>query len=489
MGLLGFIGLDGMAWHIIFSYADYGCFKNLLRMAKHSICAVNICHPPYTPPSWTTIFTGVRPSTHKIFGFMRPHIVDGKIEFKAYSALDLKYPRLSEILAMCNLRGIVVNHPFSYPITGWYAKNQIIVSDDISPTNFIYPPKYNKYLKYFKRKVRGMRGDDRWLTKLNDLLWMKIDGVLKLIDEYSADFLIIVFKEPDTIMHYLPYVARGVVNEKVCKVFETIDDFVGTVSKLFKNVVITSDHGFDVYDKRINLYYALSVLSNTYDSSIKKSILSIILQSEISRIMTKWFLLNKRLIKIFYTTRRLLRQFLSKPYPLDILRPNTLYTDIALDPIDSSDAFVLYVANLDKATMILKHLYKYFKEYIDHIEPVKLHNGIICLVIYFRKKYAYFMHLDADPRFPRARVLKFALARHSPYGIFIFKRQSEDATLPTSVENVDVLPTILQALKIPLPAHLEGVPIINRTSKILWNDCLIKWKLLRRSYWIGRAIK
>lgn len=101
------------------------------------------------------------------------------------------------------------------------------------------------------------------------------------------------------------------------------------------------------------------------------------------------------------------------------------------------------------------------------------------------------MHLDIDPRFPRARVLKFALARHSPYGIFIFKRQNEDVALSTIVENVDILPTILQALRIPLPAHLEGVPIINKTStpKILWNDCLIKWKLLRRVYWMGRAIK
>lgn len=252
--------------------------------------------PPYTPPSWTTIFTGVRPSTHKIFGFMKPHIINEKIEFKAYSALDLKYPRLSEILAMHDLKGIVVNHPFSYPITGWYAKNQLIVSDDTSPTDFIYPPRYNKFLRYFKGRIKGIRGDDKWLIKLNDLLWTKIDGVLKLIDEYPADFLIIVFKEPDTIMHYLPYVARGVVNEKVCKVFETIDDFVGTISKLFRNIVITSDHGFDIYDKRINLYYALSMLNNTYNLSISKSILSIILQSEMSRITTKWFLLTSKSI-------------------------------------------------------------------------------------------------------------------------------------------------------------------------------------------------
>lgn len=42
-----FVGLEGIAWHIIFRYADYECSKDLLRLVKHSIPVVNLYYPLY----------------------------------------------------------------------------------------------------------------------------------------------------------------------------------------------------------------------------------------------------------------------------------------------------------------------------------------------------------------------------------------------------------------------------------------------------------
>src|ERR687895_2703800 len=65
------LGLDGATYSVLdpaFEAGHMPKFKSLLDRSASGTLVSTI--PPYTPPEWTSIFTGVNPGRHGIFGFM-----------------------------------------------------------------------------------------------------------------------------------------------------------------------------------------------------------------------------------------------------------------------------------------------------------------------------------------------------------------------------------------------------------------------------------
>ena len=104
--------------------------------------------PPYTPPSWTSILTGVNPAKHGIIGWQK---VDKRsLKSKIATSRDVKYPRLPEVLSSANMKSVIINLPMTYPFDWADPRTTIVVSDWIAPRQSIFPKrlesKYRKYL-------------------------------------------------------------------------------------------------------------------------------------------------------------------------------------------------------------------------------------------------------------------------------------------------------------------------------------------------------
>src|SRR5918992_2721943 len=64
------LGLDGMTFSVLDPAFEAGHMPNYKRLLERGASGtLTSTIPPYTPPGWTSIFTGVNPGRHGIFGF------------------------------------------------------------------------------------------------------------------------------------------------------------------------------------------------------------------------------------------------------------------------------------------------------------------------------------------------------------------------------------------------------------------------------------
>jgi len=136
-----------MSWEHLLPYTRY--LPNFKKIVLQGLKFIIKAIPPLTPPSWNNIFTGCKLQKHGIRSFIK---VNSDGSYCYITSLDVKVPRLNEILATNSLNTVTINYPFSYPIHGWYLKNHILVYDAFLPREFIYPQELKPLLKYFKQK-------------------------------------------------------------------------------------------------------------------------------------------------------------------------------------------------------------------------------------------------------------------------------------------------------------------------------------------------
>jgi len=466
MKKVALIGLDGMSWRSILSYSN--CFKNVIHLAANGLKGICWCIPPYTPPSWISISTGVKPQKHGILSFTKPKF-SAKNRSTYISSYDISFPRISEMLALKGLKSLVINHIFSYPISGWVTKNHVLVSDDFSPQMFIYPEKFDKYSSYFKNVMKNKpnRRNDKWVLKLNEIVLTKVEGVFKLVDHFDPDFLWIMFKEPDTVMHYLQYVAAGIYNHRVARLFSSIDDFIGEIARRVDYVIIVSDHGFDVYIDRVNIFGVLTKHGIIQSQNILANFVSKLLSSKLSGYVTWSFLKSLNGLRIFYGIREFTRRFRRRAYD-----GNLTSADISTDKIDGDDAFIIYFSNNNIRSTVINVLNQYIGYLFDSIEYINIGDAFLLMII--PKKGLHFMN---DFSLRGSPLLRFAASRHSPAGMFVLNGPNIKSSIKF-IENSDVAPTILSLFDLPTATHFDGQSIINNRQGI--ENYLSIWKLTRK---------
>ncbi len=257
---IAFLGLDGVGKSFLRSIIERFNLKYMKELMKHIVEFRAI--PPYTPLAWTSIFSGVNPGKHGVFGFFKPRLDDyGKIVgFEVNTSRDIAAPRIFEIANAHGLRSILMNVPFTYPIRYIHGyRNMIIVSDWTSPVQKIFPesidsrlrgdPTYGKYV--------GMNPPSEWYEASSvkgymNMLRMYIEGRIaiyyQLLEEYEWDCLFIVFSVFDWILHHVRFKKLWLFDENVrgyaMEIFRAIDRFIGFVIKSSDIVFIGSDHNF-----------------------------------------------------------------------------------------------------------------------------------------------------------------------------------------------------------------------------------------------------
>ena len=276
------LGLDGVGFPMLEPAFEAGHMPKLKQLLDRGVSGVlTSTIPPYTPPGWTSIFTGVNPGKHGIFGFT----LGNAQRNEGLVRLDkVKAPAIWNAANAEGKRVGLFNIPMTFPpppVDGWAVSGMLTPeSGGATPENFTYP-------EDLAAKIASIAGDYQidievdydqdWrsteiLERLSRNLAVKRKALHHLL-EMDADIPILfgVLEAPDRLMHvhykYIDPVHEHFhrpeatpIRERAWAFFDEMDDVIGDMlawagSDAF--IVTMSDHGFQGKDKGVNMNLAL----------------------------------------------------------------------------------------------------------------------------------------------------------------------------------------------------------------------------------------
>ncbi len=455
MNRIAIVGLDGLGWNTIRPLLKSYGVKNLHRLLDKSIYGVMKCIPPLTPPSWTSIFTGVHPEKHGIHSFMKTYKKGKEVKTRLYNAYDIRYPRINEILAMNNMSGLVMNHILAFPLNAQYRRNQVFVFESGRA-----PRKLSS--------ASSVHGDIRCFESAN------VDAILNLNEELTPDFLMAIFAKPDSIFHRNPLAVLNPFNEEIRRFMSKIAYFLDKLRREYDVIVIVSDHGFDTYLTGINMLGIINEgLSNAKESFISKFV-GFVLGQKPTKLLTYSLLVNKihpLSIKKYITMRE--RETSGNRH----IRTNSMCGRIFYDVAHGASSWV--ICNIDKKTA--KKVYNILNNYERLFERLYIFPTTDDMwnlrVVPKRGYYLAFENLLKRIRQP---LVNIAVTRHSPNGVFImYDKERRSGLVIKDIRTVDLVPTVLARLNLDIPSYTDGRILLPNATVVRRTDYRIRLKVLK----------
>jgi predicted AlkP superfamily phosphohydrolase/phosphomutase len=114
------IGLDGGTWDVLRPLADSGLMPNVARVVQSGASGVlRSTVPWYTVPGWVSLMTGVRPAQHGLLYWTVPDPADYWENKRAgrrfVQSTDIPYPTFWDVAGAAGKRVAVVNMPMTFP--------------------------------------------------------------------------------------------------------------------------------------------------------------------------------------------------------------------------------------------------------------------------------------------------------------------------------------------------------------------------------------
>jgi predicted AlkP superfamily phosphohydrolase/phosphomutase len=206
--------------------------------------------PPVSPSAWTTIFTGVGPGKHGIFGFLKRR--PGSYFVAPISSQDRMAAPIWTILSAEEKRVVLVNMPFAYPPDH---VNGIMVTGLGTPSRtseFVYPsnrkasliqrfPHYD--VDYNEDRILLSEDKGYALDGIKDVTQAQIELFTHLLKTEEWDLGCGVFRSLDVAQHYswgnadclLPYYQQ---------LDGLLDWCLSSLMQAGDFLLICSDHGF-----------------------------------------------------------------------------------------------------------------------------------------------------------------------------------------------------------------------------------------------------
>jgi len=206
--------------------------------------------PPWTPSAWPSLYTGVNPGKHGVYGFLN---FDG-YDHDVVDAADVHAHALWELLDQRGYGSVVVNVPVTAPAR---AIDGAVIPGYIAPED---PPGHPEGILGDVREATGEYSvygpmDTPGTADLPAVAAharSRGDAFAYLVDRFDPDFGFLEFQQTDTVFHRRPE-----DREAVECVFGAVDDAVETALDAADpdTVLVVSDHGigpYDGYEVRLN---------------------------------------------------------------------------------------------------------------------------------------------------------------------------------------------------------------------------------------------
>jgi predicted AlkP superfamily phosphohydrolase/phosphomutase len=270
------IGLDGATFVVLDSLMADGHMPFLKSFIDEGVRAELLSTPhPLTPPAWTTVMTGRNPGNHGIYDFLRSEVSNQGAFFTLNNFRNIHCETLWTLISRLGGRIISVNFPLMAPPP---AVAGAIVPGLLSWRHLrrnIYPPEAYDDLKSLPGfNAREFSWDFEMETSVQYLKEEELDPwirfhigreqhwfniIRRLMETQRADFTAVMFDGIDKLQHAcwrfldpgltptLPNAHERRLRDLCLEYFRALDSFLRQIVELAgprANVFMVSDHGF-----------------------------------------------------------------------------------------------------------------------------------------------------------------------------------------------------------------------------------------------------
>ena len=249
------IGLDAADPEVFDDLFDRGVTPTLERLVESGASGpLESQVPPWTPSAWPSLYTGVNPGKHGVFGFLD---FDG-YDWDVVNATDVHEWTLPEILDREGYTSVVVNAPVTHPpstVDGAVVPGYVGPEDpDCHPSGVLEEIREatGPYRVYGIVDADAPRED--LLDSYRRLVAMRGRAFRYLLSKFDPHFGFLQFQQTDHVFHERPG-----DEDAVRAVYRAVDEEIAAVLDACdpRYVFVVSDHGIGRYegvDFRINAF-------------------------------------------------------------------------------------------------------------------------------------------------------------------------------------------------------------------------------------------
>ncbi|MBN1934491.1 MAG: alkaline phosphatase family protein [Anaerolineae bacterium] len=203
------IGLDGVPLGLLRPWIEAGELPTMHRFLRDGIVGdLESTMPPTSGPSWSSFITGKNPGKTGIYDFL--HRAEASYRFPPVNASQRDGRGLWDIMSESGRRVGVFNVPITYPVS---PVNGLMVSGWMTPytaRDYTYPPELAQELEHAVGNYRiyptttcRPGHEVSFLKASYDLLDMRTRTALYLLERERWDFFMAVIFDTDRVLHQL----------------------------------------------------------------------------------------------------------------------------------------------------------------------------------------------------------------------------------------------------------------------------------------------
>ncbi len=483
------IGLDGGTWDLLQPMMTQGWMPHLARLVREGVSGpLRSTLPPLTAPAWSSFMTGLNPGRHGVFAFQRA--LNRSLERTFVNAAAIRAPLLWEHLSQAGVGVGVLNVPITYPVRpvqGWLVSGMMTPSEE---SDFTWPNEladelrarhYTIDLRILKRE-RDYRAPEQRLALVDDLRRVLLErqaALEEVLLPRGADFLMVVHETPDRMQHYTwRYLEESlglndqhaasptVVHDAVAATYRAIDDCIGrTLARAAgegTHLFFVSDHGFGPRHTRVHIDQWLANQGLLRYASGKADVRRLLkpYMRALKRLIPRQMLLRGRQA---FAVNRIIDWANTQAYS-GVASEYAIYINLAdREPYGVVPAGEAYVALRQQIKAQLMQLTDprrgqrvvtavYLREEIYQGPFVEQAPDIV-----YELAPGYEPTSEVSPGRLFSDVSDEGEGMHQPDGIFLaWGPTIQSGQLPAAASLPDLVPTLLYALDLAVPAGFDG---------------------------------
>jgi predicted AlkP superfamily phosphohydrolase/phosphomutase len=200
------IGIDSATLDLIEPYVAAGHLPHIGRLLHEGVYApMRSTLPVMSPPAWTSMISGQNPGKHGIYDFLR--FIPGTYRIQATRSDQTTYRTMFDLASQHGRHVIAVNVPLTYPPR---PVNGAMISGPIVPSRgiFTHPPELSDELRAtgYRQEVdmKYVRGQDAaYLEEIRSVTSSQIQTFLRLLHRDPWDLAMIVLRGVDEVMGFM----------------------------------------------------------------------------------------------------------------------------------------------------------------------------------------------------------------------------------------------------------------------------------------------
>jgi len=487
-----FIGIDGAPFDLVMKWAEQGELPNIRHLLDKGAFGELKSVLDITPPAWSSIYTGKNAGKHGIFDFMHRKV--GTYDFAPANSTMRDSEDIWETLSKHGLKVGVVNAPLTFPVR---PVNGFLISGFLTPgkgADYTYPASLKSEIRNLAPLFHPSSANELTLNLNKDAYMediaeelenlVKVSKYLMKKDDY--DFFAVFISETDHVQHWFWENMRNKggtsegpkdkYSDVILNTYRTTDSIVGELLEGLDDdttVVLVSDHGGTHLGRFFQTNYFLhSIGMLNFKTDFKSTLKQALYERGITQKLYQ-FLRSKQLFLLHY----LLKPITLTVSDIDWERTaaySSGYGQIYLNVRGRESRGIVPKRRVDE-------IRNFILEKLNEIrDPESGKNPIEA--VYRREEIFSGPHLDEAPdillvlsegyeAFPWSsiadRLFTESVNRsgtHTTHGIIIMSGKNIRTERLDGATVLDVAPTILGIMNVPIPSDFDGHVLKNALS-------------------------